>query len=75
MTRSMHFHDYAAMPPSERAALDAAVRPLRTLEAVLRWARTSEPSWSLAEIVTQDEYTHDVVLASPGQPYLVFDTT
>ena len=60
---------------SDHNALLSSVRPLRTLADVLTWARTHTPAWRVAEIVTQDEYTHDVVLEAAGQPFLVFDTT
>ncbi|HEX9101801.1 MAG TPA: hypothetical protein VF997_06340 [Polyangia bacterium] len=45
---------------------------LQTLEEVLRWAHAL--GHSLVEVVTQDEYTHDVVVAA-GERFLVFDTT
>ena len=45
---------------------------LRTLEEVLRWAHAL--GHTLVEVVTQDEYTHDVVVAT-GAGWLVFDTT
>ncbi|MDB4966366.1 MAG: hypothetical protein JWN44_2055 [Myxococcales bacterium] len=49
-------------------------RHFRTLEEVMRWSFTS--GCALVEVVTQDEYTHDVVLSMPaGEGYLVFDTT
>jgi hypothetical protein len=75
MSRSIPIHDHANLSASERLALEATIRTLPTLGAVLSWARESTPAWSVADIVTQDEYTHDVVLESPGQPYLAFDTT
>lgn len=46
-----------------------------TLAAVLQWAREQEPPRSVAEIVTQDEYTHDVVLPFDGSHFLVLDAT
>ena len=75
MTRSIPLYDYAGLPAPDRAALEAAVQPLATLASVLAWARGATPPWSVEEIVTQDEYTHDVVLASRDRPYLAFDTT
>lgn len=45
---------------------------LRTLEEVLGWANAL--GHSLVEVVTQDEYTHDVVIAA-ALKWLVFDTT
>jgi hypothetical protein len=47
---------------------------LRTLAELLRWADAQTPRVQVAEIVTQDEYTHDVVL-SFGAAFLSFDTT
>lgn len=31
--------------------------------------------WDVVDIVVQDEYTHDVIVATPSSGYLVFDTT
>jgi hypothetical protein len=45
---------------------------LQTLEEVLGWAHAL--GHALVEIVTQDEYTHDVVIAA-GDKFIVFDTT
>jgi len=73
--RPILLHDHAGLPPDERAALTTAIQGLRTLADVLGWARDEAPPRSVAEIVTQDEYTHDVVLEANGRPYLAFDTT
>jgi hypothetical protein len=54
--------------------MDPELSSLRTLEQVLAWSRSKSPPYRVAEIVTQDEYTHDVVIAA-GESYLVFDTT
>ena len=75
VVKAIPVHDYAGLPPAERADLESAVQPLRTLADVLAWARTQPQPWSVGEIVTQDEYTHDVVLEANGRPYLAFDTT
>jgi hypothetical protein len=73
--RAIPLFDHVTLSAAARSALGEAIRPLMTLADVLAWARSSTPAWSVVEIVTQDEYTHDVVLASLGQPYLAFDTT
>jgi hypothetical protein len=57
----------------ERARLDLGER--RTLAEVLAWAREQSPPREVVEIVTQDEYTHDVVVPFEGDCFLVFDTT
>ncbi len=42
---------------------------LATLEDVIR-----QPGFTLLDVIVQDEYTHDVVVAAGGV-YLVFDST
>ena len=74
----MHSIPVTARPgvPSERTErLAPELHALRTLADVLAWARAQTPPRAIAEIVTQDEYTHDVVLADAERGYLVFDTT
>lgn len=56
------------------ARLQPATR-LATLEDVLRFAFAQRPPWQLAEVIVQDEYTHDVVVQGPAPAFLVFDTT
>ena len=53
----------------ERTFADCA-----TLADLLGWAGRQVPRVQVAEIVTQDEYTHDVVLPF-AEHYLSFDTT
>ena len=55
--------------------LTSELAQLLTLADVLAWARRATPPREVAEIVTQDEYTHDVVIPWDGDHYLVFDAT
>ena len=73
--RTIPLHDHAGLPPDERVALTTSIQDLQTLADVLAWAPRQTPPRSVADIVTQDEYTHDVVLEANGRPYLAFDTT
>ena len=50
------------------------VEHYRTLEEVMRWAFTRKPPAEFAGVVTQDEFTHDVILKAAAQVFLVFDT-
>ena len=50
------------------------VEAFQTLEAVMKWAFARTPPAALVNVVTQDEFTHDVVIKAEGI-YLVFDTT
>ena len=65
--------DHAALGAEALAAVRADVEPLTTLERVLAWTRSAAST--VAEIVTQDEYTHDVVVRYRDGLYLVYDTT
>ncbi|HKN68120.1 MAG TPA: hypothetical protein VJW73_17670 [Gemmatimonadaceae bacterium] len=62
--------------PSEiLSQLTSELAPLFTLADVLGWARRATPPRHVAEIVTQDEYTHDIVVPWDGSHHLVFDAT
>ena len=71
------------VPVTEAGSIDRDVyngvapqlRAQRTLGDVLSWGRRQSPPRSVTEIITQDEYTHDVVLELDARYYLVFDTT
>jgi hypothetical protein len=41
---------------------------------VIRWAFAQSPPCQIVDVVVQDEFTHDVVLAC-GAFWLVYDTT
>ena len=46
-----------------------------TLADVLAWARDQTPQREVTNIVTQDEYTHDVIVPFDGAHFVVFDST
>jgi hypothetical protein len=51
------------------------VGSFRTLEQALQWAFSRKPPAQLLNVVTQDEFTHDVVVQVLPDVFLVFDTT
>ena len=59
------------LPPDVSDALARQV----TLGDVMKWGLSLSPPRAPVEIVTQDEYTHDVVLELAANCYLVYDTT
>jgi hypothetical protein len=63
------------LAPEARAEVARAAGGHRTLEAVLDWCRAQTPPIWVDEIVTQDEFTHDVVVRFGEQLYLVYDVT
>ncbi|MGA9768506.1 MAG: hypothetical protein WBV94_05665 [Blastocatellia bacterium] len=50
------------------------VESFRTLEQVMLWAFAGKPPAQLHEVVTQDEFTHDIVIRASEELFLVFDT-
>lgn len=66
--------DRVGLAPERREALEAAAGAHRTLSEVVRWALAENPPWAIAEVIVQDEFTHDVVLGG-GDLWLVYDTT
>lgn len=66
--------DHARLDAVERAALERAIAAHTTLERALDWARTLSPPRGLESVLTQDEYTHDVLIPY-GRRYLVYDTS
>lgn len=55
-----------------RVGITVNATTCKTLEDVLAWAHAT--GRTLVEVVVQDEYTHDVVVAR-GPEHHVFDTT
>ena len=60
---------------AEKSALRIWAARHRTLEEVLAWAFAHRPPLTIVEVIVQDEFTHDVVLAFRDGAYLVYDTT
>ena len=63
------------IPDRELTRFRLALRDLRALGPVLEWLRAQEPPRVVREIVTQDEYTHDVIVPWSDRLVLVFDAT
>ena len=47
----------------------------QSLQEALGWALAKLPPIEIINVVTQDEYTHDVVFRIADDGFLVFDTT
>ena len=73
MTRELRIAG-GGVPPGVAARAAAATR-LDTLEELLRFGFAQRPPWELAEVIVQDEFTHDVIVRGPELAFLVFDTT
>ncbi len=50
----------------DRAAAEAALRGCATLADAIVVGLRLAPPWSVVDVVVQDEFTHDVVVAPDG---------
>lgn len=71
----MEVHAIARISGSDLDEIRRDLEPLHTLGDLLDWSRRLEPPVPTPEVVTQDEYTHDVLIPYAGGRWLDFDTT
>jgi hypothetical protein len=74
----MKITNHANLPENDFAALCEELANHKTLGRVLTWA-SAQPNGGflpqiVAEVITQDEFTHDVVIPYKDV-FLVYDTT
>jgi hypothetical protein len=67
--------DHARLDGAEQTALEATIQGHRGLDDVFDWGRAQAPAVVPADVIVQDEYTHDVVVPWVRGLYLVYDTT
>ena len=60
---------------SETARIREAVGSHWTLKAVVDWCLAQTPPILDADVVTQDEFTHDLIVPLPSGTHLVYDST
>ena len=71
----MNVINLAGLHAADATALERQLAPLRSLGDLLEWSRRLEPPVPAPVVVTQDEYTHDVLIPYAGGHWLDFDTT
>jgi hypothetical protein len=67
--------NHTRLPNATFRDLQVAVAGHATLERVLEWGRTQTPARRVEEIITQDEFTHDVLVPLDNSQYLAYDVT
>ena len=72
--RSVPVTASGAVAPGIIERLRRELEERRTLADVLDWGRAQSPPRTIREIVTQDEYTHDILVELESRLWLVFDT-
>ena len=72
---SLLLNNRSRLPDAAFRDLQLAVADHATLERVLEWSRTHVPPWRVEEIITQDEFTHDVLVPLDNSQYLAYGVT
>ena len=74
MTPPLPVTAFGALASGIVARLRVELGERRTLADVLEWLRSQHPPRMIHDIVTQDEYTHDILVQLESPLWLVFDT-
>lgn len=61
--------------PERLQSLGEAVARHHTMERVAQWVFRHEPTLDIADVLRQDEFTHDVIVPLPDGLTLVYDST
>lgn len=67
--------DFANLGPAERRELARVVADHRGLDDIFAWGRQQSPPVHPAEVIRQDEFTHDVLVPFPHGRWVVYGTT
>jgi hypothetical protein len=65
----------ASLAPDEFRLIAALVASHRSVNHAIDWFVKQNPPVLPADMVTQDEYSHDILFAHPGGLWLVYDST
>jgi hypothetical protein len=67
--------DYATLTVDERDELGRVVAQHQGLDDIFAWGRGQSPPVHPADVIKQDEFTHDVLVPFPRGRWLVYGTT
>jgi hypothetical protein len=65
----------ANLSPADFAHIAEAVAGHRSMRHAVDWFVRQNPPLAPADMVTQDEFSHDILVAYPGGLWLVYDST
>lgn len=75
MMTAISVTDFAGLQPHEREELAHMVAEHRGLDDIFEWGRRQSPPIHPAEVIKQDEFTHDVLVPFPKGRWVVYGTT
>lgn len=75
MSEQVPVENRASLPPAEFDALARDLSGLTSMRSVLAWLTSRVPPLKVVDMTTQDEFSHDILVAYRGGRYLVYDST
>jgi hypothetical protein len=75
MVRGFPIENRAGLSPGEFARIKSAVESQGSIKHALDWMVRHDPPLAPSGMVTQDEFSHDILVAYPGETWLVYSTT
>lgn len=73
MNSSPPIENRANLPAAPFAQLAQALASHRSIKHALDWLTAHTPPLTLSDMVTQDEFSHDILVEYPGGLYLAYD--
>lgn len=67
--------NHGGLPEGELRELEAATADHLGLDDIFAWGRRQDPPVHPADVIKQDEFTHDVLVPLPSGRWLVYGTT
>ena len=65
----------ASLPAPQFERLTQALLQHRSIKHALDWLQSHRPPLTVSDMITQDEFSHDVLMDYPGGLCLVYDVT
>jgi hypothetical protein len=65
----------ARLSPEDFTRLATVLASQHSMKHTLEWLLSHQPPPAPSDIITQDEFSHDILVAYRGELYLVYDST
>jgi hypothetical protein len=75
MSASFPIENHSDLSPENFACIAEAVACHGSIRQALTWFLGHNPPLVPSDMVTQDEFSHDILVALPGDTWLVYSTT
>ena len=75
MTAGFPIENRSRLAPADFARIATAVASYSSIKHALDWLVAHDPPLAPSAMVTQDEFSHDILVPYPGELWLAYSTT